>query len=518
MVGYNKRFNVIVAGVGGMGSATCYHLAKRGLRVLGLEKNDIPNEAGSSHGYSRIIRLAYYEHPSYVMLLKRAYELWDEIEQLTGEKIFHRTGSIDAGPADSWVFKGSHQSVVEHGISHEVLSGIDLAKKFPGYQLPQDHMALYQEDGGFIIPERATVNFVEAAHHYGAEIHGREEVLEYHPTPEGGVKVITNRGEYEADRLVITAGAWNGGLVPMLQGLAVPERQALAWFQPERPELFQTHNFPVFNLLVEEGRYYGFPMHGIPGFKIGLYHHFKEHGVPESFNWEADLVDEDALREAVDRYFPMASGPTMSLKVCMFTNSPDGHFIIGHVPGMEQVYFAAGFTGHGYKFASVMGEIMADLSDRGYTRHDISLFDPERFSAGGSIQTMAEKEPFRRHKYDAQDRIIMRRDRLMQEYGYGRGSHGGRSAHGRAIHPNRGSLNNRHRRGHTGRGMIGGGRRGGFGAGRYGGQHRGRYGMNGRGGQQGGFRGGSGSRYGRGGYGDTTDPWYWKSKDIDPNW
>ncbi|MEM8861894.1 MAG: FAD-dependent oxidoreductase, partial [Chloroflexota bacterium] len=288
-----------------------------------------------------------------------------------------------------------------------------------------------------------------------------------------------------------------------------PERQALAWFQPERPENFQLHNFPVFNLLVEEGRYYGFPIYGIPGFKIGLYHHFKEHGVPESFNWEADLVDEDALREAVDRYFPMASGPTMSLEVCMFTNSPDGHFIIGNIPNMEQVYFAAGFTGHGYKFASVMGEIMADLSDRGYTRHDISLFDPERFSAGGSLMGIADKEPFRRHQFTSEERILMRRDRLMQEYGYGRGSHG------RTIHPYQGSLNNRH--GMPRRGMIGGMRRSGFSRGRMYGQNR--QGWNRRGGQQGGRQGGMhGRRYGRGGYGDTTDPWYWKSDDVDPNW
>ncbi|MDJ0752543.1 MAG: N-methyl-L-tryptophan oxidase [Ardenticatenaceae bacterium] len=479
MVGYSKRFNVIVAGVGGMGSATCYHLAKRGQRVLGLEKHDIPHDLGSSHGYTRIIRLAYYEHPSYVMLLKRAYELWEEIEQLTGEKIFYRTGSIDAGPADSWVFKGSFQSVIEHGIDHEVLTGIELAKRFPGYQLPFDHMALYQKDGGFIVPERATINFVEAAHHYGAEIHGREEVLAYQPTPEGGVKVFTNRSEYEADRLVITAGAWNADLVPMLNGLATPERQALAWFQPERPEQFQLDNFPVFNLLVEEGRYYGFPIYGVPGFKIGLYHHFKEHGVPESFNWDADLVDEDALREAVDRYFPMASGPTMSLKVCMFTNSPDGHFVIGHVPDMDQVTFAAGFTGHGYKFASVMGEVMADLAERGYTRHDISLFDPERFT--GSWQSMLEKEPFRRHKFSAEERILLRRDRLLREHGMP----GGRR---RASIPQQRLRQRRPRlTGRRGRGP----------------QNRP---LNQR------------SHRADRGYEDTTSPWYWKDGDVETFW
>ena len=377
MIGYSKHFNVIVVGVGGMGSATCYELAKRGKRVLGLEKYDVPHDLGSSHGYTRIIRLAYYEHPSYVMLLRRAYELWAEIERKSQEKLLHITGSIDAGPADSWVFKGSLQSCIEHDLPHEVLTGKELADRFPGYQLPFATLALYQPQGGFLAPERCTVAYVEAAQALGAEIHGREEVLAWEPLGEG-VRVITNRATYEADRLVITAGSWNANMVPFLNGLAVPERQVLAWLQPERPELFTSERFPVFNLLVDEGRYYGFPIHSVPGFKFGKYHHFEETGRPEQLHFEPTHDDEEMLREFAARYFPLGAGPTMTLKACMFTNSPDNHFIIDLHPQYPQVSFAAGFSGHGYKFASVTGEIMADLAERFESRHEISLFRVDR--------------------------------------------------------------------------------------------------------------------------------------------
>lgn len=387
MRGYSRHFNTIVIGVGGMGSATCYQLAKRGRRVLGIERFDIPHDLGSSHGYTRIIRLAYYEHPSYVMLLKRAYELWHEIEQRTGRQVYYKTGSIDAGPADSWVFKGSLRSCVEFELEHEVLTGKEVNARFPGYALPHDILAVLQPDGGFITPEIATVLFVEAAHALGAEIHGRETVLSWEPLhgrSGEGVRVVTDRGVYEADSLVITAGAWNYRVLPFLQGLAVPERQVLAWLQPERPELFRPDNFPVFNLLVPEGRYYGFPVFAVPGFKFGIYHHFEEQGAPEELSREPNRRDEEALREFAARYFPHGAGPTMSLKTCLFTNSPDRHFIIDLHPDYPQVSFAAGFSGHGYKFASVIGEIMADLAERQACRHDISLFNLGRFTGRAS--------------------------------------------------------------------------------------------------------------------------------------
>jgi sarcosine oxidase len=379
MSNLTKHYNAIVIGVGGMGSVTCYELARRGKRVLGLERFDIPHDMGSSHGYTRIIRLAYYEHPSYVMLLRRAYELWRAIEARTGEKVLHITGSIDAGPSDSWVFKGSLQSCIEHDLPHEVLTGKELTQKFPGYRLPFETMAVLQPEGGFLEPERCIVTYVQAAIAAGAEIHGREPVLAWEPHGEG-VRVITEHAAYTADRLVITAGAWNDQMLPFLSGLAVPERQVLAWLQPDRPDYFTPANFPVFNLLVEEGRYYGFPVHAVPGFKFGKYHHFEEHSPAEQVDRAPRRDDELMLREFAARYFPDGCGPTMSLKACIFTNAPDGHFIIDLHPDYPQVSFASACSGHGFKFASVIGEIMADLAERGETRHNIELFRVERFN------------------------------------------------------------------------------------------------------------------------------------------
>jgi sarcosine oxidase len=374
-----KRYNAIVVGVGGVGSPTVYELARRGKRVLGLERFDIPHEMGSSHGYTRIIRLAYYEHPSYVMLLRRAYELWRDIQARVGEQLLHITGSIDAGPSDSWVFKGSLLSALEHDLPHEVLTGTELEQRFPGYRLPRETLALLQPEGGYLVPERCIVSYVTAAQALGAEVHGRERVLDWEPLGEG-VRVTTDRDVYEADRMIVTAGAWNHTLLDFLDGLLEPERQVLAWLQPSRPEYFSPQRFPVFNLLVDEGRYYGFPVYGIPGFKFGRYHHLEELADPDEVDREPNLRDEQLLREFAERYFPDGAGPTMSLKSCMFTNTPDHHFIIDLHPGYPQVSFTSPCSGHGFKFASVIGEIMADLAERGETRHNIELFRLDRLA------------------------------------------------------------------------------------------------------------------------------------------
>ena len=397
-VTYSGRYDAIVVGVGGMGSAASYYLARRGKRVLGLERFGVPHSMGSSHGHTRIIRLAYYEDPSYVLLLRRAYELWREIQNEADEKLLYTTGSIDSGPEDSWVFKGSWESCKLHDIPHEVLTGAELHRRHPGYHLPDDHLALLQPDGGFLAPERCIVSYVAAAQAHGAEIHARERVLEWEPL-EGGVRVRTDRGSYEADKLVVTAGAWDGELVDVLDGLAVPERQVLAWLQPTRPERFRPENFPVFNLLVDEGRFYGFPVHGVPGFKFGKYHHLEEVADPETLDRETHDYDEQLLRDFAERYFPDGCGPTMDLQACMFTNTPDNHFVIDLHPEYEQVSFASPCSGHGYKFASVIGEVMADLAETGITRHDISLFRLDRLrhpsrrqtSPNGSVDVQANE-------------------------------------------------------------------------------------------------------------------------------
>jgi sarcosine oxidase len=377
----SARYDAIVLGVGAMGSATVYQLARRGKRVLGLERYDIPHPMGSSHGHTRIIRLAYSEDPSYVVLLQRSYELWRSIQARAGEQLLHITGSVDAGPSSSWVFEGSLQSCLQHELPHQVLTSKELSERFPGYRLPGETLAVLQPEGGFLLPERCIVAYVTAAQTEGAEVHGRERVLEWLPLGEG-VRVITDHGVYEADHLVVTAGAWNAELLPFLEGLAVPERQVLAWLQPQRPELFTPDRFPVFNLMVEEGRFYGLPTFGVPGFKFGRYHHLEETVDPDQLERQPRRDDEELLRSFAARYFPDGAGPTMSLAVCMFTNTSDNHFVIDLHPDCPQVSFASPCSGHGFKFASVIGEIMADLAERGTTRHDIGLFRLDRLLGG----------------------------------------------------------------------------------------------------------------------------------------
>ncbi len=368
----SSSYDVIVIGVGGMGSATAWHLARRGCRVLGLEQFNIPHDLGSSHGQTRIIRLAYSEHPSYVPLLRRAYALWREIQERAGERLLHITGALDAGPADDWVFQGSKTSCEEHGLPHEILTGAEVNRRFPGYRLPEDIMAVFQTDGGYLLPERCIVAHVEAAQEEGAEIRGCEPVLDW--TSNGrGITVKTSKTTYTADRLVITAGAWIGKVVKRLDRAVQPERQVLAWLQPRRLELFQPDRFPVFNLQVDEGRYYGLPVHGTPGFKIGRYHHLEERVDMDGIDRSTHPRDEAVLRDFAERYFPDGSGPTMSLQVCAFTNTTDGHFILDAHPEYPNVHVASPCSGHGFKFCSVIGEVMADLATTGETTHDIDL-------------------------------------------------------------------------------------------------------------------------------------------------
>jgi sarcosine oxidase len=365
-----------------MGSAACWHLAQRGKRVLGLERFDIPHNMGSSHGFNRIIRLAYFEHPSYVPLLRRAYENWRQIETLFGERLLFITGSIDAGPPGSAVVEGAIRACHDHLLPHEVLSGSELHARYHGYSLPKDYLAIFQPEGGFVAAERAIVAHVMMAQSKGADIRAREKVLGWETTGEGGVRVRTVRGVYEAAGLVVSAGAWISDLVPALAGKAVPERQVLGWFQPPLPniEAFSLGHFPVFNMQGEEARFYGFPIWGAPGFKLGRWHHRGETGHADALEREAGDEDEALLRRSLKRYFPLADGPVMALRTCLFTNTHDDHFVIDTLPDAPQAVVASPCSGHGYKFCSVVGEIAADLVTKGATEFDLSLFSLARLS------------------------------------------------------------------------------------------------------------------------------------------
>jgi sarcosine oxidase len=368
-----------------MGSATLFHLARRGLSVLGLERYDLLHEYGSSHGLTRIIRLAYWEHPGYVALLRRSYQLWRELEKLSGERLLHITGSVDGGPANGPVFTGALRSSEQHGLRYEVMDGAELNRRFPGYRLPREIQCLYQPEGGFLLPERCNLAHINAALATGAQVRYREPVTEW-GVNKGRCWVRTSRERYESRRLVIAAGPWASKLVPELTRLAVPERQVLAWLQPIRPERFTPDVFPVFYIEVEEGRYYGFPSVLVPGFKFGRYHHRREQVDPDRMNREPDSEDERLLRAFAERYFPDAAGPTLMLKTCLFTNSPDEHFILDRHPHDPEVMLAAGFSGHGYKFCSVVGEIMADLAEKGETQHEVGFLGLKRFAAAAPAQ------------------------------------------------------------------------------------------------------------------------------------
>lgn len=372
-------FDTIVIGLGGMGSAALWRLAARGQKVLGLERFDLGHQMGSSHGLNRIIRLSYFEHPDYVPLLRRAYELWRETEQITGEQLLFITGSLDAGPEDSRVVQGSLNACRTHGLAHEALTGAEASARFPGYRLPAHYAAIHQPDGGFVASERAILAHASLAAAAGAEIHAREKVLGIE-LAHGRVTVVTDRGRYEAGRVVVSAGAWIGDLVPGLARKAVPERQVLGWFQPREPRLFLPDVFPVSNLLTEFGQFYQFPMWGIPGFKIGRYNHLREHGHADQLSREPNPADEEALREAIRAIFPAADGPVLRLGVCLFTNTPDEHFVLDTLPGHPEVVLASPCSGHGFKFASVMGEILADLAVTGTSRFDLSLFSYQRLA------------------------------------------------------------------------------------------------------------------------------------------
>jgi sarcosine oxidase len=238
---------------------------------------------------------------------------------------------------------------------------------------------VFQPNGGYLVPERCIEQHVRLAAVHGARIVSGEAVEAWDRLDGGGVRVTTRDGEYRAAQLVVTSGSWTGTLVPSLTHVLRPERQVLAWFDPLQPELFLPGRFPVFNVAVDEGHFYGFPSVDGQGFKVGKYHHFGETVDPDTVDRSVHARDEALLRTFTSRYFPAAAGRTLDTKVCLFTNAPDEHFIIDRLADDPGVVVASACSGHGFKFASVVGEILADLVEHGETPHDISMFRIDRF-------------------------------------------------------------------------------------------------------------------------------------------
>ena len=377
-------YDAIVIGLGGMGSATLYHLARKGCRVLGLEQFEIGHALGSSHGSTRIIRLAYCEGPEYVPLLQAAYHYWRELERAAGsaEPLLHVSGGLDIGPEGSWTVAGSKRSCLEHGLEFEELDGTEVNRRFAGYRLPSSMRAIYQPDGGYLLSEAAIRAHIAGAVEAGAFVRSGVTVAswERHRT---GLLVETDAATFQTKRLVVTAGPWIGRLSPALRPFCRAERQVMLWTAPTVPQLFQPARFPVFNIESPLGRFYGTPDHNGQGFKIGKCHHLRQSVEdPSAMDRDCHPEDEAVLREGVASYFPAADGSTRRMAACIFTNTPDGHFILDSLPDHENVFVAAGFSGHGYKFCSVVGKVMADLCQGCSPAWDIDRFrlGPERLA------------------------------------------------------------------------------------------------------------------------------------------
>ena len=367
-----------------MGSATVYQLALRRKRVLGIEQFTSPHAHGSSHGKTRVIRQSYYEDPAYVPLLLRAYELWRQIEREAGVSLLSEVGGLMIGALDGEVVAGSIRSARAYGLNHEILDAEQLQRRFPPLQPEARTFALYEKKAGVLLPEEGVRAHLNRAGARGAELHFEEKALGWDVAGQR-IVVTTNLRKYETAKLVITPGPWAPA---MLADLGLPlavERQVLYWFDPiGGVEPFRAERFPIFIWQIDGGvTLYGFPaLDGARGgVKVAFYRApVEEPCTSETIDRNIRSGEVEGIRRALAGRIPSLNGRFLDGVTCMYTNTPDRNFVIATHPGCPQVSVACGFSGHGYKFCSVVGEIMADLSISGATRHDIGLFSLKRLA------------------------------------------------------------------------------------------------------------------------------------------
>ena len=364
-------YDVIVVGLGAMGSATACHLARRGMRVLGLDRFTPPHAFGSSHGETRIIREAYFEHPVYVPMVQRAYELWRDLEQESGTTLLHETGGVMIGRSDSDLVKGARHSAELHGLRHEMLTAGEVHERFPALHPERDMVAVWEPRAGVLFADACIDAHLAQALRYGAELRYEEPMLRWEPERDG-VSVLTAEGEYRARQLIVTAGAWISALFPDLP-LRV-ERQVLFWFDAlSASEMFTPERCPVHLWQFDAHRFfYGFPDLG-NGVKVA-FHHGGEVTTVDSPRREVAPDELEDIRAAMRRFLPAADETLRATTVCTYTNTPDEHFLIDHHPAHPQVLITSACSGHGFKFSPVIGEILADLSQHNQPRFDLSLF------------------------------------------------------------------------------------------------------------------------------------------------
>jgi sarcosine oxidase len=369
------HYNAIVIGLGAMGSATLYHLAQRGWRVLGLEQFTPGHKRGSSHGDSRIIRETYFEHPLYVPLVQRAHELWRELEHKSASSLMTITGGIMIGPPDGVIVPGTLRSAKEHALPHEVLTPADVRERFPAFRLDKGLVAVFDPRAGFLDPEASNRAHIKLAQDAGAEARFSEPVIDWIPEG-GGVRVTTSSDTYVADRLVLTAGAWDGALLPDLVLPLTIERQAVFWLEPETDAyLYDLGRFPIYAYEYRVGSIcYGFPR--LPrGVKASVMHDGETVADPDAVRRTVDEAEVRPLRAALGPILPaLSEARVRETDVCLFTNTPDHDFIIDFHPFFPQVLISSPCSGHGFKFASAIGEIQADLLTNGTTGFDLAPF------------------------------------------------------------------------------------------------------------------------------------------------
>lgn len=364
--------DVCVIGLGAMGSAAAKHLAARGARVLGLEAFERGHGLGSSGGLSRIIRLAYFEHPDYVPLLRKAWTLWRDLERETGLSLLQETGGLYLGPGDGELVAGARRSAETHGLAHELLDAAEIARRHPALRPDPSWVGLAETQAGVLAPERCIEAHLGAAERDGAVLHFGERVVGWRRDGDG-VLIETTKDVYRSSALVITAGAWLGRLVPSVAPFLQVERVPLHWFAPTGP----VGPLPVWIAEDSDGDFYGFPLdeHGLKLARHGT----GDAADPDTLDRSPRPSDEERVRAFARRRLPVADGPLRSTQVCMYTRTPDGHFVIDRTD--ERVIYASACSGHGFKFSSVVGLILADLALAGRTGHPIAFLSAARFVA-----------------------------------------------------------------------------------------------------------------------------------------
>ena len=374
-------FDVAVVGLGAIGSAAAHHLARSGARVVAFDASRPPHTLGSSHGYTRIIREAYYEHPLYVPLVRRAYELWNELERQAQVPLLRVTSGITAGHEDGPLFRGARESAVAHGIEHEILDAEALHARFPMYAPEPGSVALVEKRAGVLFPERCIEAHLDGARGHGAQLRFDEAVTGWTSTA-GSVTLTTAGGRVAAERIVVCAGPWLPALAAKA-GLRVPlevERQLSHWFSPvdAADDAFDVTRCPVGLWEVPGGELFAtLPDEG-HGIKCGM-HHAGAPTTPSTVDRTVSAAETAAARALLTRFAPRAAGPLRDARVCLYTNTPDRHFIIDWVE-RDRVLLLSPCSGHGFKFASAIGEVAMQLLTVGRAETDLAPFSLARFS------------------------------------------------------------------------------------------------------------------------------------------